>query len=74
LTPEYLAHAQRGWRRRRRVSEYGIQLSRGFRHEGLAVVQEHGLRKYARLIEQNIGAGTRLAELVLAAPELSSWQ
>jgi glutamate/tyrosine decarboxylase-like PLP-dependent enzyme len=72
LTPEYLAHAQRGlasgadW-----FSEYGIQLSRGFRALKVWLsFKEHGLRKYARLIEQNIAQAHRLAELVLAAPEL----
>ncbi len=72
LTPEYLAHAQRGlasgadW-----FSEYGVQLSRGFRALKVWLsFKEHGLQKYGRLIEQNIAQAQRLAELVRAAPEL----
>jgi len=72
LTPEYLAHAQRGlasgtdW-----FSEYGVQLSRGFRALKVWLsFKEHGLRKYARLMEQNVAQAQRLAELVRAAPEL----
>ena len=72
LTPEYLAHAQRGlasgadW-----FSEYGVELSRGFRALKVWLsFKEHGLQKYGRLIEQNIAQAQRLAELVRAAPEL----
>lgn len=72
LTPEYLAHAQRGlasgtdW-----FSEYGVELSRGFRALKVWLsFKEHGLHKYGRLIEQNIAQARRLAELVRAAPEL----
>jgi aromatic-L-amino-acid/L-tryptophan decarboxylase len=72
LTPEYLAHAQRGlasgtdW-----FSEYGVQLSRGFRALKVWLsFKEHGLQKYGRLIEQNVAQAQRLAELVHAAPEL----
>ncbi len=72
LTPEYLAHAQRGlasgadW-----FSEYGVQLSRGFRALKVWLsFKEHGLQKYGRLIEQNVAQAQRLAELVRAAPEL----
>ena len=72
LTPEYLAHAQRGlasgadW-----FSEYGVQLSRGFRALKVWLsFKEHGLQKYGRLIEQNIAQAQRLAERVRAAPEL----
>ncbi len=72
LTPEYLAHAQRGlasgadW-----FSEYGVQLSRGFRALKVWLsFKEHGLRKFARLMEQNIAQAHRLAELVRASAEL----
>lgn len=72
LTPAYLAHAQRGlasgadW-----FSEYGVQLSRGFRALKVWLsFKEHGLQKYGRLIEQNVAQAQRLAELVRAAPEL----
>ena len=72
LTPEYLAHAPRGlasgadW-----YSEYGVQLSRGFRALKVWLsFKEHGLDKYGRLIDQNIAQAERLAELVRAEPEL----
>lgn len=72
LTPEYLAHAQRGlasgadW-----FSDYGLQLSRGFRALKVWLsFKEHGLDKYGRLIEQNIAQAQRLGELVCAAGEL----
>jgi len=72
LTPEYLAHAQRGlasgadW-----FSEYGMQLSRGFRALKVWLsFKEHGLDKFGRLIDQNIAQAAHLAELVRAAPEL----
>jgi aromatic-L-amino-acid decarboxylase len=72
LTPEYLAHAKRGlasgadW-----FSEYGVQLSRGFRALKVWLsFKEHGLQKYGRLMEQNVAQAQRLAELVRVAPEL----
>ena len=53
------------------LSEYGVQLSRGFRALKVWLsFKEHGLQKYGRLIEQNIAQARRLAELVRAAPEL----
>ena len=72
LTPDYLEHATRGaaagsvW-----FSDYGIQLSRGFRALKVWMsMKEHGLHKYGRLIEQNVSQAQYLAELVEAAPEL----
>jgi glutamate/tyrosine decarboxylase-like PLP-dependent enzyme len=68
----YLTHASGGlaaadvW-----LSEYGVQLSRGFR--ALKVwwlLKEHGVDKYARLVEQNCAQAAYLAGLVDAAPEL----
>jgi glutamate/tyrosine decarboxylase-like PLP-dependent enzyme len=72
LTPDYLAHAERGlaagelW-----FSDYGIQLSRGFRALKVWMsFKEHGLDKYARLIRQNIEQARYLAGLVRNAPDL----
>lgn len=68
----YLTHASGGmaaadlW-----LSEYGVQLSRSFR--ALKVwwlLREHGVEKYARLVEQNCAQAAYLAELVDADPEL----
>jgi glutamate/tyrosine decarboxylase-like PLP-dependent enzyme len=75
LTPAYLAHGEgeRGltggdlpW-----FSDYSFQLSRGFRAlKAWMSLKEHGVNKYARLIEQNIQQARYLAELVESAPEL----
>jgi len=72
LTPEYLAHQARGlasgatW-----LSEYGVQLSRGFRALKVWLsFKEHGLERYGRLIDQNIAQARSLAALVRADPEL----
>ena len=75
LTPEYLAHGEGRmgltggdlpW-----FSDYGFQLSRGFRAlKAWMSLKEHGSRKYARLIQQNIDQALYLGELVKASPEL----
>jgi aromatic-L-amino-acid/L-tryptophan decarboxylase len=72
LTPEYLAHTERGlasgalW-----FSEYGPQLSRGFRALKVWLsFKEHGLDKFGRLIDQNIAQAHELAALVEADPRL----
>lgn len=72
LTPEYLEHTERGlasgplW-----FSEYGVQLSRGFRALKVWLsFKEHGLDKFGRLIDQNIAQAHELAALVKARPEL----
>ncbi len=66
LTPEYLAHAERGlaagtnW-----FSDYGLQLSRGFRALKVWMsVKEHGITKYGLLIDQNIAQAHYLAGLI----------
>jgi aromatic-L-amino-acid/L-tryptophan decarboxylase len=72
LTPEYLTHAERGlaggthW-----FSEYGVQLSRGFRALKVWMsIKEHGSAKYGRLITQNVNQARYLASLVDEAGEL----
>ena len=72
LTPEYLAHAARGlaggtaW-----FSEYGLQLSRGFRALKVWMsIKEYGIEKYGRLIDQNIAQASYLSGLVRAQPRL----
>jgi glutamate/tyrosine decarboxylase-like PLP-dependent enzyme len=72
LTPEYLERTERGlasgglW-----FSEYGLQLSRGFRALKIWMsVKEHGLEKFGRLIDQNIAQAHELARLVRAEPTL----
>jgi glutamate/tyrosine decarboxylase-like PLP-dependent enzyme len=72
LTPEYLEHTERGlasgplW-----FSEYGLQLSRGFRALKVWLsFKEHGTDRYGQLIDQTIEHAHQLAALVEAAPEL----
>ena len=72
LTPEYLEKTERGlasgslW-----FSEYGLQLSRGFRALKVWLsIKEHGLDKFGRLIDQNIAQAAELAALVRAEPLL----
>jgi aromatic-L-amino-acid/L-tryptophan decarboxylase len=69
---DYLAHLTRGlpagpiW-----FSEYGVQLSRGFRALKVWMsIKEHGVSKYARLVEQNCEQAAYLKSLVEADPEL----
>ncbi len=72
LTPAYLSHTERGlaggavW-----FSDYGIQLSRGFRAlKAWMSIKEHGIEKYGRLIQQNVDQARYLADLVKATPDL----
>ncbi|CAN5901223.1 aspartate aminotransferase family protein [soil metagenome] len=66
LTPDYLQHATRGvaggelW-----FSDYGVQLSRGFKALKVWLsFKEHGVRKYGRLMEQNVAQAHYFAGLV----------
>ena len=70
--PDYLQRSSRGvaggdlW-----FSEYGIQLSRGFRALKVWMsLKEHGVDRYGRLVRQNIEQARYLAALVTAAPDL----
>jgi aromatic-L-amino-acid decarboxylase len=75
LTPDYLAHGDGRlgltggdlpW-----FSDYGFQLSRGFRAlKAWMSLKEHGTRRYARIIQQNIDQARYLGELINASPEL----
>jgi len=52
-------------------SEYGVQLSRGFRALKVWLsIKENGINKYRRLIEQNISQAAYLASLIEALPDL----
>jgi glutamate/tyrosine decarboxylase-like PLP-dependent enzyme len=69
---DYLARSERGtasgptW-----FSEYGVQLSRGFRALKVWMsLQEHGARKYGRLIEQNVAQAAYLTARIEQTPEL----
>jgi len=72
LTPEYLAHQERGVAGGSRwPNEYGVQLTRNFRALKIWMsLREHGVEKYGRLISQNAAQARYLAGLVLASPDL----
>jgi glutamate/tyrosine decarboxylase-like PLP-dependent enzyme len=66
VSADYLVHAQRGpaggnvW-----FTDYGVQLSRGFRALKVWMsLKEHGARKYAAAIAQNVDQARYLAGLV----------
>lgn len=75
LTPKYLAHEkdEQGvaggdlpW-----FSDYSYELSRGFRAlKAWISIKEHGSKKYARIIQQNIDQALYLGELIKASPQL----
>jgi glutamate/tyrosine decarboxylase-like PLP-dependent enzyme len=72
LTPEYLAHAERGlaagklW-----FSDYGLQLTRSFRALKVWMsIKEQGVQKFGRMIRQNISQAQYLAQRVEASPLL----
>ncbi len=72
LTPDYLAHATRGLAAGDRwFSDYGLQLTRSFRALKVWLsFLEHGLRKYGRLVAQNVAQAGYLVGLVDAEPAL----
>ncbi|MHA2294204.1 MAG: pyridoxal phosphate-dependent decarboxylase family protein [Candidatus Hodarchaeales archaeon] len=72
LTPDYLEHTSRGpasgktW-----FSDYGIQLSRGFRALKVWMgIKEHGIHKYGRIIQQNIDQAQYLVDLIKSTSKL----
>ena len=72
LTPDYLEHTTRGiggadvW-----LSDYGIQLSRGFRALKVWMsMKEHGVEKFGRMILKNVEQARHLEQLVRKASEL----
>ena len=72
LIPDYLAPTQRGTSAGPTpFNEYGVELSRGFKALKVWMsLKEHGVDKYARLIEQNMGQAGYLAKRVEASKEL----
>ena len=72
LIPDYLVPAQRGTSAGPTpFNEYGIELSRGFKALKVWMsLKEHGVDKYARLIEQNVAQAGYLAKRVEASKEL----
>ncbi len=71
VTPEYLECTERGIASAQWLHNYGIQTSRGFRALKVWMsLQEHGIQKFGRLIDQNIDQAKYLTELISAEPKL----
>ncbi len=72
LRPDYLQYAERGLAGHVRwLSDYGPQLSRGFRALKVWMTFKHeGVAKMGRLIQQNIEQARYFTELVEEAPQL----
>lgn len=70
---EYMAPADRGLSApvSQQFTEYGPQLSRGFRALKIWMgIKEQGIDKFRRLIEQNVAQAGYLGDLIDAAPDL----
>jgi len=75
FTPVYLAREEEGrgltggdlpW-----LTDYGFELSRSFQAlKAWMSLKEYGVRKYGRIIQQNIDQAHYLGELIAASPEL----
>jgi aromatic-L-amino-acid decarboxylase len=71
LTPEYLETTERGLAAARFLHEYGIQTSRGFRALKVWMsLREHGVKKFGRLIDQDIRKARHLTDLIEATENL----
>ena len=72
LQPSYLLSHERGLAAGPDpITNYGMELSRGFKALKVWMsIREHGIQKYARLIEQNIQQAFYLGELVEQEPLL----
>ncbi|MFO7445496.1 MAG: aminotransferase class I/II-fold pyridoxal phosphate-dependent enzyme [Ignavibacteriaceae bacterium] len=72
LTPEYLIKFEEGLAAGPEpLSNYGIQLSRGFRALKVWMsLKEHGINKYKKLIRQNIAQAQYLERLISGKTEL----
>ena len=69
--PEYLATAERGIASGEWLYELGLQTSRSFRALKVwMALQEHGVAKFGRLIDQNIDQARYLASLISGTPQL----
>lgn len=69
LTPDYLAHEERGLAAGHWFSDYGLQLSRQFRALKVwMTVKEHGLERFGRMIARNVEQARYFGQLVEAEP------
>ncbi len=71
VTPDYLAHESRGLAAGHWFSDYGLQLSRGFRAlKAWMTIKEHGLDRFGRMIARNIEQAHYFGELVENEPTM----
>ncbi|MEC5293160.1 pyridoxal-dependent decarboxylase [Aurantimonas sp. C2-6-R+9] len=72
LTPEYLENAPRGIASGAWLNDFGLQTSRGFRALKVwMALEEHGVAKFGRLIDQDLAHAHYLTERITATPDLS---
>jgi len=65
LTPDYLAHEERGLAAGHWFSDYGLQLSRQFRALKVWMsIKEHGLDRFGRMIARNVEQAQYFGQLV----------
>ncbi|HSL45707.1 MAG TPA: pyridoxal-dependent decarboxylase [Anaerolineales bacterium] len=65
LTPDYLAHEDRGLAAGHWFSDYGLQLSRQFRALKVWMsIKEHGLDRFGRMIARNVEQARYFGQLV----------
>jgi glutamate/tyrosine decarboxylase-like PLP-dependent enzyme len=71
LTPEYLKNAPRGISSGAWLHDFGLQTSRGFRALKVwMALEEHGVAKFGRLIDQDLAHARYLADRIEALPDL----
>jgi aromatic-L-amino-acid decarboxylase len=71
VTPEYLEGKPRGLAAGPWLHDYGLQTSRAFRALKIWMAfKEHGVNKFARLIDQNIAQARYLSDLIRREPML----
>jgi aromatic-L-amino-acid decarboxylase len=72
LTPEYLENAPRGIASGAWLHDFGLQTSRGFRALKVwMALEENGVAKFGRLIDQDLAHARHLTERITATPDLS---
>jgi glutamate/tyrosine decarboxylase-like PLP-dependent enzyme len=71
VTPEYLENAPRGIASGAWLHDFGFQTSRGFRALKVwMALEEHGVAKFGRLIDQDLAHARYLEDRILATPNL----
>lgn len=72
VTPEYLESAPRGIASGAWLHDFGLQTSRGFRALKVwMALEEHGVAKFGRLIDQDLAHARYLVERIEAIPDLN---